>query len=103
MPVARRPSAHRLLIEELLAMPHAERAQFLNFVTSCPHLPPSGLQTLEIEVSPQRPQLAIPTAQTCGNKLYLPAYATLDELRSGLQIAFANAEYGGLHEHTHAQ
>lgn len=82
-------------------MPHAERAQFLNFVTSCPHLPPSGLEMLEIEVSPQRPGLSIPTSQTCGNKLYLPAYRTIDELRSGLHVAFANAEYGGLHEHTH--
>jgi hypothetical protein len=89
------------LIEELLNMPHTERAQFLNFVTACPHLPPSGLEMLEIEVVPQRPAIFIPTSQTCGNKLYLPAYRTLDELRNGLHIAFANAEYGGLHEHMH--
>jgi hypothetical protein len=79
-------------------MKHSERAQFLDFVTACPHLPPSGLETLEIEVVPQRAELAIPTSQTCGNKLYLPAFRTIEELRAGLQIAFANAAYGGLHE-----
>ena len=40
-----------------------------------------------------------PTAQTCGNKLYLPEYDTPEALRSGLSEAFANADYGGLHEH----
>jgi len=92
--------AYRLLIEELLAMPHAERAHFLNFVTACPHLPPAGLEMLEIEVAPQRAGLNTPTSQTCGNKLYLPAYRTIEELRQGLHVAFANAEYGGLHENT---
>ena len=82
-------------------MPHAERAQFLNFVTACPHLPPSGLEMLEIEVAPQRTGLTIPTSQTCGNKLYMPAYRSAEELRQGLHVAFANAEYGGLHEHGH--
>ena len=38
------------------------------------------------------------TAQTCGNKLYLPEYDTAEELRSGLAEAFANTEAGGLHE-----
>ena len=42
---------------------------------------------------------AFPTAQTCGNKLYLPEYETAEELRSGLAEAFANTEAGGLHEH----
>lgn len=40
-----------------------------------------------------------PTAQTCGNKLYLPEYDSADELRLGLAEAFANTEAGGLHEH----
>ena len=90
---------YQLLIDELLLMGHESRAKFLNFVTACPHLPPVGLSMLEIEVSPQHGNSAFPTAQTCGNKLYLPEYDSPDALRSGLAEAFANADYGGLHEH----
>lgn len=41
---------------------------------------------------------AFPTAQTCGNKLCLPDYDSPEALRTGLAEAFANADYGGLHE-----
>ena len=56
---------------------------------------------LEIEVLPPHGAGAtslFPTAQTCGNKLYLPEYETAEELRAGLAEAFANTEAGGLHE-----
>jgi len=49
-------------------------------------------------VLPQHSGGAFPTAQTCGNKLYLPEYETAAELRAGLAEAFANTEAGGLHE-----
>ena len=88
---------YQLLIDELQRMGNEARAKFLNFVTACPHLPPVGLSMLEIEVLPQH-NGAFPTAQTCGNKLYLPEYDSPDALRSGLAEAFANADYGGLHE-----
>jgi len=91
---------YQLLIDELQRMGNDERRKFLNFVTACPHLPPVGLSMLEIEVLPQH-NGAFPTAQTCGNKLYLPEYETPDSLRTGLAEAFANADYGGLHEHGH--
>jgi len=90
---------YQLLIDELQRMPNVDRAKFLNFVTACPHLPPVGLSMLEIEVLPQHSGGAFPTAQTCGNKLYLPEYDSAAELRSGLAEAFANTEAGGLHEH----
>ena len=147
---------YQLLIDELQRMGNGERRAFLNFVTACPHLPPVGLSTLEIEVpmciacylpvtahyslptllhttllrttlqrtrttcnapthlrtySPTHqlpthyysqviPQQhgAFPTAQTCGNKLCLPDYDSPEALRTGLAEAFANADYGGLHE-----
>lgn len=90
---------YQLLIDELQCMGNEARAKFLNFVTACPHLPPVGLSMLEIEVLPQHSGSAFPTAQTCGNKLYLPEYETAVELRTGLFEAFANIEAGGLHEH----
>lgn len=51
------------------------------------------------QVLPQHSGGAFPTAQTCGNKLYLPEYETAETLRTGLAEAFANTEAGGLHEH----
>ena len=42
---------YQLLIDELQRMGNGERRAFLNFVTACPHLPPVGLSTLEIEVT----------------------------------------------------
>ena len=90
---------YQLLIDELQCMGNEARAKFLNFVTACPPLPPVGLSMLEIEVLPQHSGSALPTAQTCGNKLYLPEYETAEELRTGLSEAFANTEAGGLHEH----
>lgn len=90
---------YQLLIDELQRMDNEHRRNFLNFVTACPHLPPVGLSMLEIDVSPQKVGVKLPTAQTCGNKLYLPEYDTAEELRAGLAEAFANTEAGGLHEH----
>ena len=89
---------YQLLIDELQLMGNESRAKFLNFVTACPHLPPVGLSMLEIDVHPQHSG-SFPTAQTCGNKLYLTEYDDADELRVGLAEAFANTEAGGLHEH----
>ena len=61
--------------------------------------PQVGLSMLEIELLPQTNGSMVPTAQTCGNKLYLPDYEDAEELRDGLAEAFANTEAGGLHEH----
>lgn len=89
---------YQLLLDELQRMGNAERRHFLNFVTACPHLPPVGLSMLEIEVLPQTSGSQLPTAQTCGNKLYLPDYTEAAMLNAGLAEAFANADFGGLHE-----
>jgi len=42
-----------------------------------------------------------PTSHTCTATLSLPAYATAEALRAGLDEAFANMEKGGLHEQHH--
>ena len=97
--ITKHSKVYQLLIDELLRMDNATRAKFLNFVTACPHLPPVGLSMLEIEVLQQHSGGKLPTAQTCGNKLYVPEYDSAESLRSGLAEAFANADYGGLHEH----
>lgn len=89
---------YQLLLDELQRMGNNERRDFLNFVTACPHLPPVGLSMLEIEVLPQHSGSQLPTAQTCGNKLYLPDYTDAVVLRESLAEAFANADFGGLHE-----
>jgi len=98
---SKQSKVYQLLLDELQRMPNKERRLFLNFVTACPHLPPAGLSMLEIEVLPQHNGSTLPTAQTCGNKLYLPEYEDAAALRKGLGEAFANADYGGLHESLH--
>lgn len=87
-----------LLIDELLAMDNARRAKFLELVTANPRLPAGGLPQAGIKVAP-RAQARI-WAQTCAKTLYLPDYATAEDLRSGLEEAFANAALGGFHEST---
>jgi len=87
-----------MLCEQLLDMSNQERSDFLNFVTACPRLPPGGLGALGIEVTAQRSQSMIPTAQTCVPKLYLPEYTDGAALRTGMMEAFKNADSGGFHE-----
>ena len=89
---------YRLLIEELERMAHDERARFLEFVTACPHLPSVGVTGVAIEVHRAPDGARLPTAQTCANMLRLPPYKDADELRRGLETAFANLQGGGVHE-----
>jgi len=96
--LTRDSASFRLLVEQLQEMSNQERSQFLNFVTACPRLPPGGLGALGIEVTSQRTQSMVPTAQTCVPKLYLPDYADGTALRAGMIEAFKNADVGGFHE-----
>jgi len=96
--LTRESPSFRLLVEQLQEMTNQERSDFLNFVTACPRLPPGGLGALGIEVTSQRTQSMIPTAQTCVPKLYLPDYPDGEQLRSGMLEAFKNADIGGFHE-----
>jgi hypothetical protein len=96
--LTRESTSFRLLVEQLEEMSNQERSDFLNFVTACPRLPPGGLGALGIEVTSQRTQSMIPTAQTCVPKLYLPDYSDGVALRAGMIEAFKNADIGGFHE-----
>ena len=51
-----------------------------------------------VQVTSQRTQSMVPTAQTCVPKLYLPDYADGTALRAGMIEAFKNADVGGFHE-----
>jgi len=97
-PLTRNSPSFLMLVEELLKMSNQERSDFLNFVTACPRLPPGGLGALGIEVTSQRTQSMIPTAQTCVPKLYLPEYSNGTAMRAGMMEAFKNADSGGFHE-----
>merc|ERR1711924_24647 len=87
-----------LLVEVLMRLGHERRAQFLNLVTACPHLPPVGMAALAIVVQPQEAGRRYPSAHTCTATLLLPADETADALAAGLEEVFANIEAGGLHE-----
>ena len=63
-----------MLLEEMLAMPQAQRRDLLFFVTGCPRLPPGGLAALA--ATPQgkikivREQMV--SARVCNHMLRLP-------------------------------
>ena len=86
-----------MLLDELVAMPIADRARFLDFVTACPRLPPGGLASLGIEIAPEN-RSRYPRSRTCSKLMWLPSYDTQGELHEKLRAALANAKEGGFHE-----
>jgi len=85
-----------MLIDCLERMTPERREDFLEFVTACPRLPPSGLATLEITVAPAQPPGSLPRARTCTKELRLPKYESLEQLEERLKSAMDNA--GGLYD-----
>jgi len=78
----------RWLREELLAMAPLLRAKFLDFVTSCSRLPPGGLKELALSVHPDPCKGAgLPRSRACAHRLFLPRYASRDELARQLHEA----------------
>jgi len=69
----------------------------LDLVTANPRLPCGGLPQAAIKVASRAGARTV-WAQTCVRTLYLPNYATQQELHDGLEEAFANAALGGFHE-----
>ena len=86
------------LREELLAMGRLERASFVQFVTSCPRLPPGGLAALPKgpivvdEMSRDGPELRWPTARTCTQQLRLPRYESREVLGALLRKTIPHSE-----------
>jgi len=87
----------RWLREEMLAMEPPLRAKFLEFVTSCPRLPPGGLKELQLSVHPDPAEGAgFPRSRACAHRLFLPRYVSREELARQLHEAINSS--GGHHE-----
>jgi len=94
--------SYRHLVAVLLDMGQGDRARFLDFVTSCPRLPPGGISAFHVDVFPESsgraaPGRGFPRSRACANQLYLPAYASQEELRERLLEALHSS--AGHHEH----
>lgn len=89
---------YKNLIAVLLEMNNAERARFLDFVTSCPRLPPGGIAKFHMDVFPEAmpSKQAYPRSRACANQLYLPQYNTKEELYEKLHEAMHSS--AGHHE-----
>jgi E3 ubiquitin-protein ligase HECTD1 len=88
---------YKNLVAELLEMSQAERARFLDFVSSCPRLPPGGLANFHVDVFPDSTsKQGYPRSRACANQLYLPPYASKEELHEKLHEAMHSS--AGHHE-----
>eukprot|EP00931_Biecheleriopsis_adriatica_P016462 TRINITY_DN12116_c0_g1_i1.p1 TRINITY_DN12116_c0_g1~~TRINITY_DN12116_c0_g1_i1.p1 ORF type:complete len:2177 (+),score=496.16 TRINITY_DN12116_c0_g1_i1:94-6624(+) len=73
------------LVAVLLEMDQADRARFLDFVSSCPRLPPGGIANFHLDVFPDpSTRKGFPRSRACANQLYLPPYSSKEELRERL-------------------
>ncbi|CAK0885886.1 unnamed protein product, partial [Prorocentrum cordatum] len=85
------------LVALLLEMDQANRSRFLDFVTSCPRLPPGGITNFKMYVFPDPGcRRGYPRSRACANQLYLPPYASKEELRERLHEAMHSS--AGHHE-----
>jgi len=87
----------RWLREEMMAMSQPVRAKFLEFVASCPRLPPGGLKELRLSVHPDPAEgVGLPRSRACVHRLFLPRYVSREELACQLHEAVLCS--GGHHE-----
>jgi hypothetical protein len=86
------------LIDVLVEMGPNERSVFLDFVTSCPSLPPGGLKSLSIVVTllTDGTSSSLPRSRACANTVYLPKYESKTQLQEKLATALQN--FHGMHE-----
>ncbi|CAE8627380.1 unnamed protein product, partial [Polarella glacialis] len=84
-----RSSTYKFLVAVLLELDQAERSRFLDFVSSCPRLPPGGMAKFHVDVFPDTgaTRHGFPRSRACANQLYLPPYASKDELQEKLYEA----------------
>lgn len=88
---------YKYLVAELLEMGQGERARFLDFVSSCPRLPPGGIAKFHVDVFPDSTtKQGYPRSRACANQLYLPPYASREELHEKLHEAMHSS--AGHHE-----
>jgi hypothetical protein len=81
--------AYKFLVAELLELSQADRARFLDFVSSCPRLPPGGIAKFHVDVYPDTTatKQGFPRSRACANQLYLPPYTSNVELHEKLHEA----------------
>jgi len=81
--------AYRFLVAVLLELNQADRSRFLDFVSSCPRLPPGGIAKFHVDVFPDTSasRQAFPRSRACANQLYLPPYTSKEELQARLHEA----------------
>jgi len=85
------------LVAVLLDMDQADRARFLDFVSSCPRLPPGGIANFNLDIFPDpSSRKGFPRSRACANQLYLPPYSSKEELRERLVEAMHSS--AGHHE-----
>jgi len=89
---------YKYLVAELLEMNQAERSRFLDFVSSCPRLPPGGIAKFHVDVFPDTSatKQGFPRSRACANQLYLPPYSSKEELHEKLHEAMHSS--AGHHE-----
>ena len=87
--------AYKFLIKFLLAMDHFQRSQFLDFITSCPRLPPGGMSKFHMDVHLD-PAARYPRSRACANQLYMPAFTNMEDLKTMLTEAMHSS--AGHHE-----
>jgi len=84
-----RAPTYKYLVSVLLEMNQAERSRFLDFVSSCPRLPPGGIAKFHVDVFPDNSSTkqGFPRSRACANQLYLPPYSSKEELQGKLHEA----------------
>jgi len=89
---------YKFLVADLVAMNQAQRSRFLDFVSSCPRLPPGGMAKFHVDVFPDSTAgpTAFPRSRACANQLYLPPYTCKEELHAKLHEAIHSS--AGHHE-----
>jgi E3 ubiquitin-protein ligase TRIP12 len=88
---------YRWLVAVLLDMDQATRSRFLDFVSSCPRLPPGGIANFHLDVYPDpTSKQGFPRSRACANQLYLPPYSSREELGERLHEAVHSSS--GHHE-----
>jgi len=90
--------SYKFLVAVLLELGQAERSRFLDFVSSCPRLPPGGIAKFHVDVFPDTSasRQAFPRSRACANQLYLPPYTSKEELQAKLVEAMHSS--AGHHE-----
>jgi hypothetical protein len=80
----------RWLWQVLREFTDRERAQFVRFVSGRERLPRGVGPDVELMVINRQYGSSLPKASTCFNAFYLPAYASLEELREKLLLAITS-------------